>query len=79
VVLGHLQRAQHPTTTDRFLTLAMGVEVAQMVMASAWGQAVVYRNGRVQRAPVSELMGPARLVDPHHHWVHYAEKLGLFI
>lgn len=79
VVLGHLQRAQHPTTTDRFLTLAMGVEVAKMVTENAWGQAVVYREGRVQRAPLSDLMGPARLVDPNHHWVNYAQALGLFI
>jgi len=79
VVLGHLQRAQHPTTTDRFLTLAMGVEVARMVTEGAWGHAVVYRNGKVQRAPVSDLMGPARRVDPHHPWVQLAQALGLFI
>lgn len=79
VVLGHLQRAQHPTTTDRFLTLAMGVEVAQMVIENAWGQAVVYRHGSVQRAPVSDLMGPARRVDPNHSWVGLAQALGLFI
>lgn len=79
VVLGHLQRAEHPTTTDRFLTLSMGVEVAKMVEDQAWGQAVVYRQGRVERAPISALMGPARLVEPEHRWVHHAEALGLFI
>ena len=57
----------------------MGVEVAKMVSEGAWGQAVVYRQGRVQRAPVSDLMGPARLVDPDHHWVKLAQSLGLFI
>lgn len=79
VVLGHLQRAQHPTTTDRFLTLAMGVEVARMVAENAWGQAVVYRKGRVERAPVGDLMGPVRRVDPEHPWVRLAQALGLFI
>jgi 6-phosphofructokinase 1 len=56
VVPGHLQRSRHPTTTDRFLTLTMGVEVARMVRDGDWGQAVVYRNGRVVRAPIEDLM-----------------------
>ncbi len=79
VVLGHLQRARHPTTTDRFLTLAMGVEVARMAFEGAWGQAAVYREGRVQRAAVDELMGPPRLVTPDHRWVKLAQALGTFI
>ena len=79
VVLGHLQRASHPTTTDRFLTLAMGVEVAQMVLEKKWGWAAVFRDGHVQRAPVSDLMGPARLVSPDHRWVKLAQAIGLFI
>jgi 6-phosphofructokinase 1 len=79
VVLGHLQRSTHPTTTDRFLTLAMGVEVGHMVEQAAWNQAVVYRNGRVSRAPLTDIMKPARLVRPDHRWVDLALSLGLFI
>jgi 6-phosphofructokinase 1 len=79
VVLGHLQRAEHPTTTDRFLTLSMGTEVARMVEEGAWGQAVVYRDGHVRRAPIQDLQGPARLVDPNHRWVKLAQAVGLFI
>jgi len=79
VVLGHLQRSEHPTTTDRFLTLAMGVEVARMVDENAWGQAVVYRQGQVKRAPVCELMTGARLVDHEHRWIKLANALGIFI
>ncbi len=79
VVLGHLQRSKAPTTTDRFLTLAMGVEVSRMVLDSAWGQGVVYRNGRVQRAPIQDLMQPPRLVDRDHRWVKMAQALGIFI
>ena len=79
VVLGHLQRSRHPTTTDRFITAAMGVEVARMVSENQWGQAVVVRDGRVTRAPLTDLMKPARLVDPEHRWVKLAQALGLFI
>jgi 6-phosphofructokinase 1 len=79
VILGHLQRSSPPTTTDRFLTLAMGVEVARMVLERVWDHAAVYRAGQVQRAPVAELMGPARLVDPGHRWVRAAQAVGLFV
>jgi 6-phosphofructokinase 1 len=79
VVLGHLQRARHPTTTDRFLTAAMGVEVAIMAMENNWGNAVVYRDGKITRAPLTELMAPARLVDPEHRWVKLALALGIYI
>lgn len=79
VTLGHLQRARHPTTTDRFLTSHMGVEAANMCLEGAWGQAVVYRAGRVTRAPLADLMQPARLVDPEHRWVRHAQTLGIYI
>ena len=78
VVLGHLQRARHPTTTDRFLTLAMGVEVARMAQENVWGQAVVYRQGRVQRAPLQDLQQGPRLVQPDHRWLQLAQTLGIF-
>jgi 6-phosphofructokinase 1 len=79
VVLGHLQRARHPTTTDRFLTLFMGVEAATMALEKQWGQAVTYRAGRLVRAPLQDLMGPPKLVDHDHRWVRYAQALGIFI
>lgn len=79
MVLGHLQRARQPTTTDRFLTLNMGVEVSKMVREDDWNKAVVYRNGQVTRAPLQDLMKPARLVEPDHKWVQHAKSLGIFI
>ena len=78
-VLGHLQRAWEPTAADRLLTSAMGVEAARLALGSAWGQAVVYRNGRVTHAPLDDLMKPARLVDSKHPWVLQAQALGIFI
>lgn len=79
VVLGHLQRSRQPTTTDRFLTLAMGLEAARLVVGGEWNKAVVYRNGSVTSAPLSDIMKPARLVDPDHRWVKFAQELGIFI
>ncbi|MGE0526431.1 MAG: 6-phosphofructokinase [Bdellovibrionales bacterium] len=79
VVLGHLQRSRAPTTTDRFLTSFMGVEAARMAIEGVWEQAIVYRSGRIQRAPLTDLMQPPRLVTPDHRWVKQAQKLGLWI
>lgn len=79
VVLGHLQRARAPTPTDRFLTLAMGVEAARMVLENQWGKCTVYRDGRVIRAPIEDIMGPARLVTADHRWVKLFESMGSFI
>ncbi|MGE3757906.1 MAG: hypothetical protein AB7H97_09120, partial [Pseudobdellovibrionaceae bacterium] len=59
--------------------LAMGVEVARMVTEEAWGNAVVVRNGVVGRAPLSDLMKPARLVDQDHRWVQMAQTIGIHI
>ena len=79
VVPGHLQRSRAPTTTDRFLTVAMGVEVSRMVMEQKWGMAVVYKNGSVCRAPLGDIMQPPRLVPKDHRWVKMAQALGIFI
>jgi 6-phosphofructokinase 1 len=79
VVLGHLQRAHAPTTTDRFLTLAMGIEAAHMALEGAWNQAVVYRNGQVTRAPLTDLMQAPRQVPADHRWVKFAQALGIFV
>lgn len=79
VVLGHLQRSRSPTTTDRFLTLGMGIEAARMVIEGKFGQAVVYRKGHITRAPLSDIMKPARVVSVDHKWVGWATELGIFV
>ena len=79
VVLGHLQRSKAPTTTDRFLTMAMGLEVAKMVQNRDWGKAAVYTRGMVRQAPIENLMKPPKLVHKDHRWVLMAQALGIFI
>lgn len=79
VVLGHLQRSRTPTTTDRFLTSAMGLKAAELVMKNAWGSAVIYKDGKVGHVPLKTVMGPPRLVTRDHRWVTMAESLGIYI
>jgi 6-phosphofructokinase 1 len=79
VVLGHLQRSRHPTTTDCFLTLSMGVESARLILEGLWDHAAVYRDGTVVRAPITDVMGPPRRVTPDHRWLKLSQALGTFI
>lgn len=79
VVLGHLQRSRTPTTTDRFLTTAMGLKAAELALKKGWGSAVIFREGRVTSAPLQAVMGAPRLVDEDHRWVKMARGLGIFI
>ena len=79
VILGHLQRSEAPTPTDRFLTLAMGVQAAQLAQTEQWGTAVVFRKGRVRTAPITDLMEPPRLVHQDDRWVKMAQAVGIFV
>jgi 6-phosphofructokinase 1 len=79
VVLGHLQRSRPPTTTDSFLTAAMGVEIARLAIAKKWGFGAAYRDGQVINVPITDFMGPARLVEPNHRWVKLVQALGGYI
>ncbi len=79
VVLGHLQRSHPPSTTDRFLTTAMGIVAARLAHKGEWGKAAVFKNGQVNPVPIKNIMGPARNVDPEHRWVKMAQALGIYI
>lgn len=79
VVLGHLQRSRQPTSTDRFLTLSMGVKAAQLALQKTWGQALVYRGGKITTAPIEDLMMSTRLVPVNHEWIAQAQELRMFI
>ena len=43
------------------------------------GVELLDREGKIMRAPVADLMGPARLVTPEHRWVKLLQSLGSFI
>ena len=79
VVLGHLQRSQPPSTTDRFLTTAMGIVAARLAHRSEWGMAASYKNGQVTPVPINTFMGEARNVAEEHRWVKMAQALGIYI
>ena len=79
VVLGHLQRSHQPSTTDRFLTTAMGIVAARLAHRGEWGKAASFKNGQVTPVPIESMMGEPRNVDPEHRWVKMAQALGIYI
>ncbi|MCB0378093.1 MAG: ATP-dependent 6-phosphofructokinase [Bdellovibrionales bacterium] len=79
IVLGHLQRSHPPTTTDRFLTTAMGIVAARLADQNQWGQAAVYKNGQIHPVALESITGEPRNVDPEHRWVKMVQALGIFI
>ena len=79
VVLGHLQRSHPPSTTDRFLTTAMGIVAARLAHKNEWGKAAAFKNGQVTAVKLETIMGPPRNVDPEHRWVKMAQALGIYI
>jgi ATP-dependent phosphofructokinase / diphosphate-dependent phosphofructokinase len=79
IVLGHLQRGHPPTTTDRFLTTAMGIVAARLAHKNEWGKAAVFKNGQVMSVSIDSIMGQARNITPDHRWVKMAQALGIFI
>lgn len=79
VVLGHLQRSRFPTTTDRFLTMGMGVLAAELAHQHRWQRAVVYRNGRIIDDDLSVVMGDARNVSANHPWIRQIQAVGNFV
>mgnify|MGYP003682960395 FL=1 len=79
VILGHLQRSHPPSTTDRFLTTAMGIVAARLAHKGEWGKAAAFINGQVTPIPLENIMGPPRNIKPEHRWVKMAQALGIFI
>ena len=66
VMLGHVQRGGTPSAYDRVLSTRYGLAAIDAVHDEAWGQMVVFREQRIERAPLAECVGP----DPHARHGH---------
>ena len=63
MVLGHVQRGGTPNAYDRVLSTRYGLAAIDAVHDEAWGEMVVYREQRIERAPLSVAVGRTRTVD----------------
>jgi 6-phosphofructokinase 1 len=63
VMLGHVQRGGTPTAYDRVLSTRYGLAAIDAVHEGGAGEMVVFRNQRIERAPLSVCRGLTRTVD----------------
>ena len=61
--LGHVQRGGTPSAYDRVLATRYGLAAIDAVHERAWGEMVVFREQRIERAPLSVAVGRTRTVD----------------
>ena len=75
-VLGYLQRGGSPSPMDRILATRFGATAANMIAEKDFGKMVSQRNCEITSAPLSEVAGKTRLVDPENPIVIKAKELG---
>jgi len=63
VQLGHVQRGGTPTAYDRILSTRFGLAAVDAVIDRAWGEMVVLRSGRIERARMALTRGQSRAID----------------
>ncbi len=63
VQLGHVQRGGTPTAYDRILSTRFGLAAVDAVLDRAWGDMVVLRSGRIERARMVLTRGQSRTID----------------
>ena len=63
VQIGHVQRGGTPTAYDRVLSTRYGLAAIDAVHDQAWGDMVVLRSTKIQRAPLSDAVGKTRTLD----------------
>ena len=63
VELGHVQRGGTPNAYDRVLSTRYGLAAIDAVHDKAWGEMVVYRESRIERAPLRLALGRTRTLD----------------
>ncbi|MEZ5216329.1 MAG: ATP-dependent 6-phosphofructokinase [Ilumatobacteraceae bacterium] len=63
VQIGHVQRGGTPTAYDRVLSTRYGLAAIDAVHEEAWGDMVVLRSTKIQRAPMTETVGLTRTLD----------------
>ena len=62
-LLGHVQRGGTPSAYDRVLSTRYGLAAIDAVHDKAWGEMVVYREMRIERAPLRLALGRTRTLD----------------
>jgi 6-phosphofructokinase len=78
-VLGHLQRAGHPTPNDRVLSTRFGCGAAELVLKGKWGRMVAVQKGRFTDVAIKDVAGKVRLVPRDHELIRSARSVGTYL
>lgn len=65
-ILGHIQRGGNPTNHDRFMASKMGYKAVHALVGGADCEAIVYRQGQVTQAPLSECLNKKDEANPEY-------------
>ena len=63
VMLGHVQRGGTPSAYDRVLSTRYGLAAIDAVHEHAWGEMVMFRKQKIERAPLQVCVGRTRTLD----------------
>ncbi|MDI3546683.1 MAG: ATP-dependent phosphofructokinase / diphosphate-dependent phosphofructokinase [Halanaerobiales bacterium] len=76
-ILGHLQRGGKPTAYDRILSTRYGKAAVDLIMEGKFGNMVSLRGGKISYAPLEDVIGQQKNVDPEGELVNVARSIGI--
>ncbi|MDO4192359.1 MAG: ATP-dependent 6-phosphofructokinase [Erysipelotrichaceae bacterium] len=76
-VPGHTQRGGAPCPYDRVFASRLGAEAGQLILNKEYGFMVAYRNREIVKAPLKEVAGNLKTVDPNASIIQEAKLLGI--
>jgi ATP-dependent phosphofructokinase / diphosphate-dependent phosphofructokinase len=76
-ILGHLQRGGSPSSYDRILSTRYGKAAVDLIMEDKFGSMVSLRDGKMSYAPLEEVVGRQKSVEPEGEYVSVARSIGI--
>ncbi len=76
-VPGHTQRGGEPCPYDRVLSTRLGAAAAELIRDKKYGYMVVVDNDEIKAAPLAEVSGKLKVVDPDSEIIRHAKLVGI--
>ncbi len=76
-VPGHTQRGGEPCPYDRVLSTRLGAAAAELIRDKKSGYMVVVDNDEIKAAPLAEVSGKLKVVDPDSEIIRHAKLVGI--
>jgi len=76
-VPGHMQRGGEPCPYDRVISTRLGAEAAKLIKNREYGYMVAVKNNEIVKAPLAEVAGKLKTVDPECSIVKEAKMIGI--